>query len=102
MRLLAGAIKTLPLPILRPLLKKAVVGGRGDKMPSFYIDMQAGRKQSEVTYLNGAVARFGEQVGLDAPVNRFLRIRSAAWLRGKSSGNGIRRSQGVFLEDLNR
>lgn len=71
-KLLATAIRTVPIPLLRPLLKKAVVSGRGDKMPSFYIDMQAGRERSEVEYLNGAVVRFGEKAGVPTTVNRFL------------------------------
>ena len=82
-RLLAASIRVLPAGLLRPLLKKAVVGGRGDKMPSFYIDLQAGRKQSEVIYLNGAVVRFGEQAGIPTPVNRFLNET----LSGMASGN---------------
>ena len=41
-------------------------------MPSLHIDLQAGRTRSEVEYLNGAVVRFGEKVGVPTPVNRVL------------------------------
>lgn len=71
-RLLAGIIGRLPDSFSRPLIARAVGGGRGGKMPSFHIDLHQGRKQSEVTYLNGAVVRFGERAGVPAPTNRLL------------------------------
>jgi 2-dehydropantoate 2-reductase len=71
-RLLAFAVRYLPLTVSRPFLKKAVGGGRGGKMPSFHIDLHSGRGCSEVDYLNGAVARAGEQTGISTPVNAAL------------------------------
>ncbi len=47
-RLLAFAVRRLPLQISRPLLLRGVGGGRGGKMPSFYLDLHSGRGQSEV------------------------------------------------------
>jgi 2-dehydropantoate 2-reductase len=57
---------------MRPLVAKAVGGGRGGKMPSFHIDLHAGRGRSEVDWLNGAVVRAGEAAGIATPVNRLL------------------------------
>ncbi len=71
-RLLAFAVRCLPLAISRPLLGKAVGGGRGGKMPSFHIDLHSGRGKSEVDYLNGAVMRAGERLGIPTPVNQLL------------------------------
>ncbi|HEY3343970.1 MAG TPA: ketopantoate reductase family protein [Anaerolineaceae bacterium] len=71
-RLLAFAAQSLPVALAQPLMRRALGQGRGAKMPSFYIDLHAGRGQSEVEYLNGAVARFGEQTGVPTPVNRAL------------------------------
>jgi 2-dehydropantoate 2-reductase len=71
-RLLAFAVRSLPLMISRPLIARAVGGGRGVKMPSFHIDLHNGRGQSEVGYLNGAVVRTGERLGVPTPVNRML------------------------------
>ena len=62
----------LPEFVARPLMLKAVGGGRGAKMPSFHIDLYSGRGRSEVEWLNGAVARYGEKVGVPAPVNKLL------------------------------
>jgi 2-dehydropantoate 2-reductase len=70
-RLLAMAAR-LPGFIARPLMVKAVGGGRGGKMPSFHIDLHAGRKQSEVEWLHGAVVRHGEKLGVPTPVSRLL------------------------------
>jgi 2-dehydropantoate 2-reductase len=82
-RLLAFAVRFLPLVVSRPLLTKAIGGGRGGKMPSFYIDLHAGRGKSEVDYLNGAVVRAGEQAGIPTPVNRLLRDVLTRLTRGE-------------------
>ncbi len=71
-RMLAWGISRLPLPLLQPLLKWKVGGGRGAKMPSFHIDLMSKRGKSEVDYLNGAVVRYGKKVGVKTPVNRLL------------------------------
>ena len=73
---------TLPAFIARPLLAKAVGGGRGGKMPSYHIDLHAGRKQSEVEWLQGAVVRHGEKLGVPTPVCRLLTQTLLSMVRG--------------------
>ncbi len=68
---------------IRPLARRVLAGGRGGKMPSFHIDLHSGRGQSEVEWLNGAVARQGEKVGVPAPVNRVLTQTLLALTRGE-------------------
>ena len=70
-RLLALATR-LPTWLSKPFLSKAAGAGRGAKMPSFHIDLYAGRTRSEVTYLHGAVVRAGEKLGIPTPVNKLL------------------------------
>ena len=70
--LLAPLIRTLPLPILRRSLRKSVGEARGGKMPSLYIDLDSGRKRSEVSWLNGATVRKGYEMDVPTPVNRML------------------------------
>lgn len=70
-RLLCLAVEHFPTWIVKPLLQKSVGSGRGGKMPSFYIDLYAGKKQSEVEFLNGAVVRFAARKGIQVPVNRL-------------------------------
>jgi 2-dehydropantoate 2-reductase len=62
----------LPLWLSKPFLSKAAGAGRGAKMPSFHIDLHAGRGKSEVAYLHGAVVRAGERSGVPTPVNMLL------------------------------
>jgi 2-dehydropantoate 2-reductase len=69
---LATAVKWTPRFLLKPALTKIVSGGRGEKMPSFYIDLVSGRGKSEVIYHNGAVAQAGEVAGVETPVNKVL------------------------------
>jgi 2-dehydropantoate 2-reductase len=71
-RALAFAVRGLPPEVSRPLLRNAVGSGRGGKMPSFHIDLNSGRGQTEVDALNGAVVRFGERLGVATPVNHLL------------------------------
>jgi 2-dehydropantoate 2-reductase len=73
----------LPGSISRPFMAKAVGGGRGGKMPSFHIDLHAGRGKSEVDYLNGAVVRAGKQLGISTPVNQTLTDTLLALTRGE-------------------
>lgn len=56
----------------RPFLSRIAGKGRGEKMPSFHIDLHSGRANSEVDYLNGAVVRFSQQLGVPTPVNNWL------------------------------
>ena len=71
-RALAFAAQRLPRFIAQPALTKALGSGRGDKMPSFHIDLHSGRGRTEVRYLNGAVARVGAEHGVPTPVNAVL------------------------------
>jgi len=73
----------LPAFLARPLLKRAVGGGRGGKMPSFHIDLHAGRKKSEVEFLHGAVVRYGEKFRVPTPVSRVLVETLLALVRGE-------------------
>jgi 2-dehydropantoate 2-reductase len=81
-RALAFALR-LPPFLARPLMKKVVGGGRGGKMPSFHIDLHAGRRQSEVEWLQGAVVHYGEKFGVPTPVNRLLTQTLLAMVRGE-------------------
>jgi 2-dehydropantoate 2-reductase len=70
-RLLAFAFR-LPAAISRPTLRRIVGGARGGKMPSLRLHLRHGSGPTEVGWLNGAVAREGERVGVPTPVNRRL------------------------------
>ncbi len=70
--ILTLAVRYLPKSMVRPLIMRAVGNGRGGKMPSFYIDLHSARGSSEVDYLNGAVVRSGQKLGIPTPVNKWL------------------------------
>jgi 2-dehydropantoate 2-reductase len=71
-RAMSWLIKGTPLWFSRSIMAGQMAKGRGNKMPSFHIDLYGGRGKSEVDYLNGAVVRFGERLGIKTPVNRLL------------------------------
>lgn len=69
---LAFSLRRLPDFMVKPVLTRLVAGGRGDKMPSFHMDLASGRQENEVLYHNGAVAAAGKKEGVATPVNRAL------------------------------
>jgi 2-dehydropantoate 2-reductase len=73
----------LPSFLARPVLRRVVGGGRGGKMPSFHIDLHAGRRKSEIEWLQGAVVRYGEKFGIPTPVNRMLTETLLSMVRGE-------------------
>ena len=71
-RSFAWIVQHLPPIYSQPLLSHFAGKGRGQKMPSFHLDLHSGSGKSEVDYLNGAVVRFGERLGIPTPVNLWL------------------------------
>jgi 2-dehydropantoate 2-reductase len=69
---LAFALQYLPPKLYQPAFRRALAGGRGNKKPSLHLDLSVGKTKTEVSYLNGAVTRHAEALGLQAPVNRAL------------------------------
>lgn len=71
-RQLARAVRYTPTPVLKPFLARKVGSGRGNKMPSFHIDLMRGKEMSEVLYHNGAIAEQGSEIGIPTPINTTL------------------------------
>lgn len=71
-RWLVRGMRLGPYLLRRAILRRGVAGSRGDKMPSFHMDLHSGRPQSEVVFHNGAIAEAGEREGMDVRVNRAL------------------------------
>jgi len=69
---LAPLVRWGPRAVLRRVLRRQVAGARGTKLPSLHIDLHSGKPHSEIGWLNGAVVRQGEQVGVPTRVNRLL------------------------------
>jgi 2-dehydropantoate 2-reductase len=82
----------LPSPVARTILGFAVAAGRGGKDPSLRLALAAGTERTEVDWLNGAVARAADAVGVEAPVNEALtnlvaRAATDGALRERLRGN---------------
>lgn len=101
-RALAFTVRSLPTMLSKPLLHRAVAGGRGRKMPSLYIDLQMGRGRSEVDYLNGAVVRAGEKLGIATPVNRVLTELLLALTAGEIPGDAFAHQPERLLEEIGK
>jgi 2-dehydropantoate 2-reductase len=80
--LLVRAARTLPAPLLRGVLTNRVARGRGEKLPSLLLDLRAGKKQTEIDALNGAVAQRAAAAGCQAATN----AKVASAVSGIASG----------------
>lgn len=69
---LAFGVRRAPRFLLKPILTKQVSKGRGNKMPSFQIDLMSGTGQSEVVFHNGAIAKTALAHKIPAPINTAL------------------------------
>ncbi len=97
---LAGVVRWLPSGLSQPLLSKQVGGGRGEKMPSFHIDLYSGRGKSEVDQLNGAVIRAGDRTNCPTPVNQFLTRTLISLMKGEIPLERYQHNPRRFLQDL--
>lgn len=100
-RALALAARWLPRFLAQPALTKALASGRGDKMPSFHIDLHSGRGRTEVRWLNGAVARFGAEHGVPTPVNTALTDVLESLSSGNENLETFRHQPEALLQRLN-
>jgi 2-dehydropantoate 2-reductase len=88
----------LPSWIGRPILSRALTDARSGKMSSLRLHVRAAPpdgpspEQTEVAWMNGAVAEHGARVGVATPVNRLLALlteqvaadpKRRAWFRGR-------------------
>jgi 2-dehydropantoate 2-reductase len=78
----AWAIRALPSGLLHLLMAGRAAKDRGEKLPSLLIDARAGRQQTEVRWLNGAVADRAATVGLTAPANAVVTRVVAGFANG--------------------
>ena len=98
---LALAVRNLPPNLYQPILIRMVGGGRGDKLPSFHLDLKAGRAKTEVGYLNGAIARHAEHVGLSVPINQKLSEILESIVSGKVSWEEYRNRPEKLVREVN-
>ena len=69
---LATFVRRTPKALLRQIIRRQVTSGRGDKMPSLHIDLHGNKGKSEVSWLNGAVVKKGEEVNIPTPINSMF------------------------------
>ncbi len=89
--LLVLALRYLPLAVLQPVLRRMAKSGRGAKLPSLLIDLNAGRPKSEIDDLNGAVSAASQPSGVRTPVNDALTATVRDLVAGKTDRAAWRR-----------
>ena len=98
-KLLAAMTTVLPNQVGRFVAPRALGSGRGGKMPSFHIDLRPNRRRSEVDYLNGAVVRKGEKIGISTPINRYLTQTLLDLTEGQLSLDKYSKKPELFYKD---
>jgi 2-dehydropantoate 2-reductase len=101
-RSLALAIKHAPRLLLKPILTRLVAGGRGEKMPSFYIDLASGRGKSEVIFHNGAIADHGEEADIQVKANRLLNNTLVKLTLGELSREAFAQNPQRLLAEMDK
>lgn len=71
-KILSGALEKMPLRIVSPLIAARFRKARGDKLPSFFFDLEDPTRPTEIDALNGAVVAEGEELGVPTPKQRAL------------------------------
>jgi 2-dehydropantoate 2-reductase len=99
-RLFSWAVNQLRPSLSQPFISRIAGTGRGQKMPSFHIDLHSRRGNSEVDYLNGAVVRFGQRAGVATPVNQGLNRMLLDITQGKLPLEEFRHQPDKFLRVL--
>ncbi len=100
---LAPLLRFGPRAILRPALHRIVGGARGGKMPSLFLDLDAGKNGSEIGWYNGAIVGMGKEVGVETPVNLLLtqtvrQLVAEPKLRAAWRGNFARLARAVYCD----
>ncbi len=101
-RALAFAVERLPKGLAQVALARVVGGGRGGKMPSFYLDLQSGRGRTEVEWLNGAIVRAGAGAGFRTPVNAALTETLVRLARENARRAEFQRNPTALLQEVER
>jgi 2-dehydropantoate 2-reductase len=99
-RVFAWMVDHLPPPLSKPLISRIAGKGRGEKLPSFHIDLHSGCGKSEVDYLNGAVTRFGERLHIPTPVNHWLNQTLLSLTEGSLPLDEYSHKPDKYLQDL--
>ena len=95
-------LEALPRWLTRPLMVRLASSGRGGKMPSLFLGLEAGQRESEVEVLNGAVVRAGETLGIATPVNRALTQVVMGLARGERERDTFRHQPEALLAEVAR
>jgi 2-dehydropantoate 2-reductase len=93
-------MQSLPRPAARYILNYRVGAARGSKQPSLRLEMERGRPESEIDWMNGAVARGAERHRLEARANRFLTRAIHDVLEQRIPWDRWRRRPDRFLADF--
>lgn len=100
-RLFTWAVNHLSPSLSQLFISRIAGAGRGQKMPSFHIDLHSGRGNSEVDYLNGAVVRFGQRAGIPTPVNFWLNQTLLNLTTGKIPISEFSHQPEKLIENIN-
>ena len=83
---LAFGVKNLPSSLLKPILTQMVARGRGDKMPSFALDLAAGKNRAKFSTTMGPLLKSGVNSVSPLPSIPPSPTFSSSWFARNSTG----------------
>lgn len=101
-RLLRTVMTSCPAILAQRLIASRLGKARGDKPPSLFVDLLAGKRRSEVLYLNGAIEKAGREVGIRTPVNSTLSRILCSICDNPDQWDRYRRNPSGILAELGR
>jgi len=99
-RQLIRATRWLPSFVLRPVLQNRVARGRGEKPPSLLLALRSGHQETEVIWLNGAVAQAASSINRLAPINHAIALLVTDIARGRVSWDTYRQQPEMLIRAI--
>jgi len=96
-RTFSRIVRATPPLLLRPLLRRLVAGGRGDKAPSLLAALRRGDRRTEVAWLNGAVVQAADRLKRYAPANHALALTLSDIASGRIPWESFRHNPEMLL-----
>ncbi|MEJ2148018.1 MAG: 2-dehydropantoate 2-reductase [Chloroflexota bacterium] len=96
-RLLIYVMQHVPSLLSRPVLRRRLMSGRDNRLPSLLSGLRAGQTRSEAPWLNGAVVEAADRLTRLVPVNHALALTVADICAGRAAWETYRGKPEMLL-----
>lgn len=83
------------------MIGKFIANPKNTKVPTIKNDMEKGKTESEISFINGAISHFGKIEGVSTPANDFITRELIKVITGKTSWEKYRKKPAEILSAFN-